>query len=98
MGTAVVFAASRCTLSQGTRREWASESTMTAPTTSLLHGATLLSVFGRTVGVMDEKSVSELLSALVRQGEEQTEMLHSIDNRLAEVIQGVATVADVSMD
>ena len=46
---------------------------------------------------MDEKTVSELLSALIRQGEEQTELLRSIDNRLVEVIQGVATVADVSM-
>ena len=46
---------------------------------------------------MDEKTVSELLTALIRQGEEQTQLLRSIDDRLVEVIQGVATVADVSM-
>jgi len=46
---------------------------------------------------MDEKTVSELLTVLIRQGEEQTELLRSIDNRLVEVIQGVATVADATM-
>ena len=46
---------------------------------------------------MDENTVTELLTALIRQSEEQTELLRSIDNRLVEVIQGVATVADVSM-
>ena len=46
---------------------------------------------------MDEKSVAELLTALIEQGAEQTELLRSIDNRLVEVIQVAATVADVSM-
>jgi hypothetical protein len=49
------------------------------------------------VEIMDESTVSDLLSTLVRQGEEQTELLKSIDARLVDVIQGVATVADVSM-
>ena len=46
---------------------------------------------------MDETTVSELLAALVRQGEEQNELLRSIDGRLIEVIQGVATVADATI-
>ena len=47
---------------------------------------------------MDEPAITDLLSSLLRQGEEQTELLKSIDNRLVEVIQGVATVVDVTMD
>ena len=46
---------------------------------------------------MDEKTVSELLTTLIQQGEEQAELLRSIDSRLVEVIQGVATVADVGI-
>lgn len=47
--------------------------------------------------VMDESDVTNLLSALLRQGEVQAELLRSIDARLVEVVQGLATVADVSM-
>lgn len=47
---------------------------------------------------MDEKSVSELFTKLIQQSEEQTELLRSIDNRLVEVIEGVATVADVTLN
>ena len=46
---------------------------------------------------MDESKVTDLLSALLQQGEEQTELLRSIDARLVEVIQGVATVADATI-
>jgi hypothetical protein len=46
---------------------------------------------------MDEPQIAELLSSLLRQREEQIELLKSIDNRLVEVIQGVATVVDVTM-
>jgi len=46
---------------------------------------------------MDEKTVGELLTTLIQQGDEQTELLRSIDSRLVEVIQGVATVADVGI-
>ena len=38
---------------------------------------------------MDESDVTDLLSALLRQGEEQAELLRSIDARLVEVVQGV---------
>ena len=46
---------------------------------------------------MNENTADELLSRLIQQGEEQTELLRSIDRRLVDVIQGVATVADISM-
>ena len=46
---------------------------------------------------MDDTSVGELLRTLIQQGAEQTELLRSIDNRLVELIQGVATVVDATM-
>jgi hypothetical protein len=46
---------------------------------------------------MDESNVAELISALVQQGEVQTELLRSIDARLVEIDQGVATVADATI-
>ncbi|MGI9085396.1 MAG: hypothetical protein ACR2FE_08895 [Aeromicrobium sp.] len=46
---------------------------------------------------MDDPTITELLSTPVRQGEEQTLMLKSIDSRLEGVIEGLATVDDVAM-
>jgi len=45
---------------------------------------------------MDETTVNELLATLIRQGEEHSELLRSIDNRLIDVIEGIATVADTT--
>ena len=61
------------------------------------HEAKVMSAGIPIVAFMDESTIADLLSTLVRQGEEQTELLKSIDARLVDVIQGVATVADVSM-
>ena len=45
---------------------------------------------------MDDPSSADLLAALLRQSEEQTALLKSIDSRLVEVVHGLATVASMS--
>ena len=42
----------------------------------------------------DSENTTELISALLQQGDEQTMLLRSIDAKLDDVIQGLATVAD----
>jgi hypothetical protein len=53
-----------------------------------------MSGVGSTVEDMDESKIYDLLVAIHEETAEQAVVLRSIDSRLVEVINGLATVAD----
>jgi len=54
----------------------------------------IVSAGDRIVQNMSETEIADLLAQLVKQAEAQTQLLRSIDLRLSDVNQGIATVVD----